>query len=238
MANTNVRRDSDVDVCIRLNSTFFYDLPPGLTKEYFGYRPATLLFPDYKDMVQRALFEHFGEDDVKRGTKAFTIRDNSYRVHADAVPTLAYRDHNHNPAHLGVAFDPDGGGQRIRNFPVQALANGISKNNRTNRYYKRAVRIMKRARNHLREKGVEAAKFNPSFQIESLVYNVGDHAFMKSTWRHTMQVVIEEAFKLTLDPYNPVEVNEIKPLFGPHCGWTRDNARAFLRAVHQEIGFP
>lgn len=33
---TNVRQDSDVDVCIRYNGTIFTEYPPGKTREDFG----------------------------------------------------------------------------------------------------------------------------------------------------------------------------------------------------------
>ena len=34
--NTNVRTESDVDVCVMLNDTFHFDLPDGKTREDYG----------------------------------------------------------------------------------------------------------------------------------------------------------------------------------------------------------
>src|SRR5258708_1139574 len=35
-ANTNIRQDSDVDICVCLQDPFFSDYPPGKTREDFG----------------------------------------------------------------------------------------------------------------------------------------------------------------------------------------------------------
>ncbi len=235
-ANTNVRRDSDVDVCICLAETVGLGLPPGRTKEEFGYRDATISSREFRAMVERALVSYFGDDDVTPGSKAFTICDNTYRVHADAVPAILYRNHESSPAIEGVAIDIDGG-ERIINYPRQALANGIAKNNATNRYYKRAVRIMKRTRNYLREQGDQSAKVAPSFQIESLVFNVDNSVFMLPSWTDTIRQLIINAHSIAVGPSSPTEVNGIKSLFGSHSQWTREHAQAFLVAVWNKLGF-
>jgi hypothetical protein len=235
-ANTNVRRDSDVDVCICLAETVGLGLPPGRTKEEFGYRAATISSREFRAMVARALVSYFGRDDVTPGSKAFTIRDNTYRVHADAVPTILYRNHKTSPAIEGVALDTDDG-ERIINYPKQSLANGIAKNNATNRYYKRAVRIMKRTRNYLREQGDQSVKFAPSFQIESLVYNVDNSVFMLPSWTDTVRKLIIDAHSIAVGPSSPTEVNGIKSLFGSHSQWTREHAQAFLVAAWHKLGF-
>ncbi|WP_052573076.1 nucleotidyltransferase [Haloferula sp. BvORR071] len=236
-ANTNVRRDSDVDVCICFEETVGLGLPPGRTMEEYGYRGAAPISSrEFRARVGRALVSYFGQDDVTPGSKAYTIRDNTYRVHADAVPTILYRNYNFSPTIEGVALDPDGG-KRIVNYPKQALANGIAKNNATNRYYKRAVRIMKRTRNYLRERGDESVKFAPSFQIESLVYNVDNSVFMLPSWTETIRQLIIAAHSIAVGPSSPVEVNHIKPLFGDHSQWTREHAQAFLVAAWNKLGF-
>lgn len=241
-ANTNVRRDSDVDVCIRLGSALFVGLPTGKTFSDYNYSNSPISYSWFKDAVGRALDSRFGAAAVIRGNKAFDIQDNTYRVHADAVPTLLYRSHkdaNGNPAATidGVAFDSDSN-ERVINFPEQALANGRTKNTETARCYKRAVRILKRARNRLRENGVATAEHCPSFQIESLLYNVPDAAFLHPTWYETMKAVIQSAFQVANDPTtSPTEVNGIKPLFGTHSSWTRRNACDFLQAVWNDVAF-
>ena len=48
--NTNVRKDSDVDVGIVCTHTFFYEtLPDGTSRETLGITPATYSYALYKD---------------------------------------------------------------------------------------------------------------------------------------------------------------------------------------------
>ena len=44
---TNVKQDSDVDICVRLNSTFFGEYPEGKTREYFGNTAGSISFADH-----------------------------------------------------------------------------------------------------------------------------------------------------------------------------------------------
>ena len=53
--NTNVRTDSDVDVCVMLKSTFYMDLPSGKTREDYNIGPGTMEFQQYRDLVKQAL---------------------------------------------------------------------------------------------------------------------------------------------------------------------------------------
>jgi hypothetical protein len=102
-ANTNVRLDSDVDVCVLCRNTFFFDLPKGKRREDYGITPATLSFADYKNMLQAALVGRFGQGGVTRGNKAFDVHSNTYRVDADATPKEKEKGSNHSPDPLGTA---------------------------------------------------------------------------------------------------------------------------------------
>ena len=53
--NTNVRTDSDVDVCVMLKSTFYMELPSGKTREDYNIGPGTMEFQQYRDLVKQAL---------------------------------------------------------------------------------------------------------------------------------------------------------------------------------------
>ena len=50
-ARTNVRQNSDVDVCVRYNATFFDYYPDGMSRETVGNVPGTMAFADFKRMV-------------------------------------------------------------------------------------------------------------------------------------------------------------------------------------------
>lgn len=76
---TNVRQDSDVDICVRLRSTFHYELPDTATMQEAGFSASSYSYADYKNDVQQALFDYFGSSAVTRGNKAFDVHANTYR---------------------------------------------------------------------------------------------------------------------------------------------------------------
>ena len=162
-ARTNVRLNSDVDICIRNNNTFFPDYPKGTTKETFGNIDGTMKFADFKNIVQKALELYFGVVSVTRGNKAFDIRKNSYRVDADVVATFEHRRYTgkKNPDgtdfyYSGTAFDTDKG-VRIINWPLQNYDNGIQRNKETKRSYKRVIRVFKRLRDKMQDESVSGS---------------------------------------------------------------------------------
>jgi hypothetical protein len=68
----------------------------------------------------------------------------------------------------GVRIWPDNGG-KLANYPQQHLDQGVDKNDRCSRRYKRVVRIVKRLENEMVEHSVIGIV--PSFFMESLVWN-------------------------------------------------------------------
>ena len=241
---TNVRQNSDVDVCVRLNSTFFAEYPPGTTQETFGNMSGAVTFRDYKLWVGQALEHYFGKDVVKRGDKAFNIKENTYRVDSDVVPTLEHRryvvrvDGSHY--HLsGIEFYADSG-RRIINWPEQNYENGLSKHEATGRRYRKVVRILKRLRDTPQTDGIAAAKDIASCLIEALVWNVPNHGFNHESYSADVRFVIANAFNNTrtdADNSDWGEVNELKYLFRPGQPWTRAQANMFLDAAWNRIGF-
>ena len=184
-ARTNVRQNSDVDICVRYNATFFTYYPDGMSRETVGNLPGTMAFSDFKSMVQKALEDYFGKTGVTRGNKAFDVHANTYRIDADVVPTFEYRQYtgkrNADGSHhyrSGVAFDPDSG-ERIINWPEQTYNNGVERNTATGRKYKRVIRILKRLRDKMQDEDVAIAKKTPSFLIECLAWNADIDAFNK-----------------------------------------------------------
>ncbi len=219
MANTNVRRDSDADVCVRCSNTYFdNELPPEVSNSVRspGF-PATLLFPDYKSRIERALVDKFGRKAVTPGDKAFRISENSYRIQADVVPTFEYHywffDGSKWAMKLGTCFFTDSG-RFIINFPNETLSNGRLKNVRTGHRYKRVVRVIKGLRNEMESRGFESAKKISSFQIACLAYNVGDQYFAEDLYQSVFDVALmirHGAHKQTCMTWT--EIDEIKLLF-------------------------
>ncbi|MHC1599775.1 MAG: nucleotidyltransferase domain-containing protein [Candidatus Methanospirareceae archaeon] len=241
-ARTNIRLDSDVDVCVRLNSVVFCDYPPGKINKDYGLKDSDLAFSDFKDLVQEALTDRFGAGSVKRGNKAFDVHANTYRVDADVVPTFEHRRYNSDGSNnyiLGVAFKTDDG-VLIKNWHEQTYQNGVEKNKTTARRYKRVIRILKNLRNKMQEDKVSAANNIPSFLIECLVWNVPNEDFNNDLYTTDVRGVLAHIFNKTLDDDQCKEwgeVNELKYLFRPSQHWTREQAHSFLSAAWDYVGF-
>ena len=89
--NTNVRADSDVDIRVQCSNTFHYDFCNGITPEEAGtHSPAILRYPEYRAKIKTVLQDRF-QYDLIDGNKAFNIKENTYRITVDIIPTFDYR---------------------------------------------------------------------------------------------------------------------------------------------------
>ena len=181
---TNVRQDSDVDVCVLCEDSFYYHLLPGVPGLSVQITPTTYKFGSYKNDVERALVNRFGRANVRRGNKAFDVNENTRRVDADAAPCFAYRLYfNGWLYHDGTALIADDTGRLVTNFPRQQYDNGVAKNDATDRRFKRAVRIVKKLSHEMEDAGVASARPIASFLIESLIWNARDHRALSTGLR-------------------------------------------------------
>ncbi len=245
-ARTNVRQNSDVDVCVRYNSTFFECYPEGKARGDFGNIPGTMGFQDYKQLLHSAFEDYFGADGVTRGNKAFDVYANTYRIDADVVPTFEYRWYTGrlNPNgthhfHSGVAFDSDQG-TRIINWPQQTYENGVLRNTNTGRKYKRTIRILKRLRDMMQTDNVAEAKPISSFLVECMAWNANTDAFLKDSYTDTLRHLIADLWNRTRkdeDCGEWGEVNELKYLFRPSQPWNSQQTNSFLHAAWNYIGY-
>lgn len=239
--NTNVRKDSDVDIGILCTNTFYYKpLPAGLTEEILGIRPATYHYNRYKNEVETALVDHFGRAAVKRGNKAFDIHETSYHVEADVAPFFEHRRYDEDGTHIeGVELLTDNDHRRIINWPDQHYDNGVHKNNNTGRRFKSTVRILKALSNEMIDQGINAANV-PGFLIECLVWNAPDKDFQHSTYMMNVYEVLAHLFNNTTkyeDCKEWGEVSDLKYLFRSGKKWTLQQAHAFTDAAWDYIGF-
>ena len=245
----NVRKDSDVDVGVLCDETFFYHLPYGTTRATFGIPPATYHYAQFKKELVEALADHFGPGAIRRGNKAIDVRENTYHVEADVAPFFEYRHYWQDRTYLcGVALLPDNG-ELIYNYPERILdswphiplhyENGVSKNQTTHRAYKGVVRILKSLRNEMDDVGIAAAKPIPGFLIECMVWNVPTECFIGNTWDGKVQAVLLHLWSSTKD-YGPCkdwkEVNNIKLLFNSDQPWTQRKAHDFIFAAWSYVG--
>ena len=141
--NTNVRQDSDVDIGILCTDTFFFDTPPGITREALKIEAATYSYEQYKNEVGEALTSYLGKGRVTRGNKAFDVHETSHHLDADVAPFFDHLRYDANGGYLkGVELCADNG-LRVINWPEQHYQNGVQKNKDTGTRYKSIVRVLK-----------------------------------------------------------------------------------------------
>lgn len=179
--NTCVKGESDVDIAV-VHETICDRAYGKNSTIYFDKRKEALQF---KDSVVRALKAKFPAY-VERKNKSIKVMGNTYRKQADAVPCLSLRYHylsdyeDYTSYKDGIVIYADDG-EVIQNFPKQHIANGRAKNVKTNHYYKKMVRIIKKMRSLMKGYGYASADGVSSFGLESLLWNLPDEVFMKCT---------------------------------------------------------
>ncbi len=93
--DTNIYAESDVDVVIRLDSTYHYDVSALNAQELAVFNatfiPAEYPYTEYKADVVAALQKSFGAADVKVDKKAVKIKANGGRRSADVVVATEFR---------------------------------------------------------------------------------------------------------------------------------------------------
>lgn len=253
---THIPTESDVDVAVIYKDVFESDwsqadprpstdqsVVEALRREAH-VSSSSYHYPEYKNDVEAALVAHFGRAAVKRGDKAFDIRENTYRVDSDCVAMFERRRWRRNAGGAlvfttGTWFKSDSGTEII-NYPKQQFEKGEAKHVRTSRQYKKLVRIIKNLRNEMSDAGIAAAEPISSFLIECLVYNAPDVFFARSDFYERLRSVLAWISTQTMTDdlcKDWTEVNEIKYLFRSSQPWTREQAHAFALAAWQHVGF-
>ena len=256
--NTNVRRDSDMDLCVwhpgvrldveqgvsrdLVNSQLGYTYPPG---------PSCLAIAvDLRREIGRALTDSFGAANVHGGNKAYRLSAvPGSRADADVVPALCLHYVRRRGLGLLASVEPferfEGvvvyaeDGTQIFNFPRQHHENGKAKRARTRHRFKKVVRAAKRLRDELVAGGQLRAGQVPSFLIECLVYAVEDGYFLFEEDRYGRMWRI--LYRIGEQLANPSwtssvpEINGVKFLFHEAQPWTIDDAVAFVLAALRRL---
>lgn len=242
---TNVCQDSDVDICVMYQGAFFsdYSMSEGLDRDSLGFSAGTYAYGEFKNDVEAALIDYFGDDSVLRGNKAFDVHANTYRIDADVVPAFEHRryhgtleDHWY---YSGTQIRPDKG-KAIVNWPQQNYDKGVEKNNETARRFKAVTRILKRLRNEMADEDYAAAGPIPSYLIECLAWNVPNEGYGQDTLRADVRWALAHLWNNTRtdEMCNEWgEVNELKYLFRVSQPWARLQVNDFLQAAWDYIGF-
>lgn len=244
--NTNVRRDSDVDVVVELQDCMYYDYlggvsAPTLAKPtpYSGsWTPAK-----WRAEVRAALVNQFGSDGVDASGKiAINIGAVAgSRPSADVVPSFAYRrydDSDRTVVNVGSCVFPSDGGTKIVNWPQQQLENGRAKNKATGGRYKDYVRTLKNAENTLAANG--KIKDLPSYFMECLGYNVPNNVLQDGDLEAGSRATLVNLWARLKDSSaaeKMVEPNNLKWLFKGQKKWSTDDAKSLVLATWNYLGY-
>ena len=185
---TNVYRDSDVDIVIRLNQTYYSDTnslkPDAKTNRDKAFILATYQYADFKADVIGWLQKQFGAD-VKPGKKAIFIKGSGNRRDADVLVCAQHRRYRADSTGTDAEYDEGivfwaGEGIEIVNFPRQHSENCTTKHQNTNQRFKRMVRVYKNMRNRMIDDQYIADGVAPSYFIEGMLWNVPADKFVQS----------------------------------------------------------
>jgi hypothetical protein len=179
--STNVYRDSDVDIVMCLEQTYYSDTSAltDVAKSSYDttFSAATYGYNEFKADVLAWLTKKFGSD-VRAGKKAIFIKGNANRRDADVLVCAKHRRYRKGSTGTDSLYDEGicfwSGGAQIVNFPKQHSANCMTKNQNTNEWFKPMVRVYKNMRNRMLDDGVLADGVAPSYFIEGMLWNAPD----------------------------------------------------------------
>jgi hypothetical protein len=236
--STNVYRDSDVDIVIRLNQTYYSDtseLTPVAKGNYdMAFTKASYQYADFKRDVLAWLVKNYGSD-VVPGKKAIAIKGNGSRRDADVL--VCSRHRYYRPSSSGVDSDYHEGiifwtsdGTEIVNFPEQHRENCTTKHQNTSTRFKPLVRVYKNMRNSMVDERHLGDGVAPSYFLEGMLWNAPNSLFgpsLQQSWADTYNWIKDT---------NQTELmcaNSIHYLVrdGHRVCWPSANFRAYLVAA-------
>ena len=242
--HTNIYGDSDVDIVVRLLSTWRSDLS-GLPKEQKqaydeAYVDADYTGRDFYEDVRTSLYRRFSRGSIEPGSKAIKLKsdDAPIPVDADVVPCVEHRNYNYfrseddEDYEDGMNFRTRDGGRRIINYSKIHRSVGEDKNrsNRTNGNYKSTIRMFKNARQKMCEERIISDGTAPSYYIECLLSNVPDRHFEGNTTSR-FQNIVDHLEDATLSTFT--EQCGLRDLFDDSNPdrWNRQDAQRYITGL-------
>lgn len=235
--DTNIYAESDVDVVIRLDSLYHYDIsaltPAEQTRFNAELIPGTYPYADYKADVTAALVKSFGAADVKPSSKALKVKANGSRRSADVIVATDFRRYYSGP--LGMQYERgicffNTKGERIANYPKHHSANCTAKHQVTNGRFKPMVRILKNMRSRLVADGLIQPGSAPSYFLEGLLYNVPNEMFV-TKYSDTFVAAINWIFKAERGNFVCANKQHYLVRDSAHTCWPCTNCDGFLEAA-------
>lgn len=237
--NTHTYGSSDVDIVVKLESTWVSDTSELNSKEQERYdtdtSDAIYTYREFRQDVFTTLktrFNSASSKPVKWDGKAIEINDGPLPVDVDVVPCRDYRVYHSYPANgepdidHGMAFRSRYGNERIINFPKLHYQNGTEKH--TN--YKETVRIFKNARDYYNEYWNSVYTIDaPSYFIECLIYNVPGRILKRSDRSDRFVEILDHLQSDRTDLTTFDQVSEMESLFGDsNTQWEISEAETML----------
>lgn len=227
--STNIRGDSDVDVVVQLNSTFYNNLTED-QKRSLNLSDACYNLGDFRSDVLSALQNYYGTRDVSFGNKAIKVE--TVYLPADVVVCAQYRNYHSlatNNYTEGMTFYSYDDSRWTINYPKLHYDNGVSKQTQTQNWFKPTVRLFKNIRGTLIDHGHLTVEDAPSYFIECFIYNAPNTAF-GSSYQATLIAVFNYLNAADLNQF--LSQNGQLPLFGESNGqWSQYSAGVFMAAI-------
>lgn len=124
--NTNVKQNSDVDICVMYKNVFRYHMPDGYSLDG-RYSDSTLSYMELRNSIKQALIKKFGSNRVIDKNKAIRILSNTNTTDADVVVAFQYRYYiNQDNYKEGIAYTALDG-TNVINYPKIHIENGNKK---------------------------------------------------------------------------------------------------------------
>jgi len=212
--NTNVKQNSDVDICVMYKSVFHYDMPSGMTLQG-NYYDSTLNYFDLRNTIKKALVNKFGSDRVVDKNKSIRILSNTYTTDADVVVAFQYRHYTSQLCYAEGIYYTALDNTTVINYPKIHIENGNKKNTNTSYMYKKMVRIFKKITHEMQEDNIDLSKEIKGFVLECMCYNYpSDKLFhyIDNKYTENLKNMINYFLNNSMDYWK--EINEIKYLFG------------------------
>jgi len=236
--DTNIYAESDVDIVMRLDSVFYYDISSLSAEDQARFNknssPGSTSYAAFKSQVVAQLEKRFGKSNVDATKKAVKVKGDGNRRDSDVLVCAGFRYYKH---YTGSSSDYTEGicfwnstGVQVANYPRQHSQNCTTKHQGTASYFKPMVRILKNMRSRLVRDGYLTAGIAPSYYVEGLLYNVPADKFGKN-YETTFVSAIN--WILQADRTKFVCANEHYYLLRDNTEtcWPVANGEAFLNAI-------
>jgi hypothetical protein len=183
--DTNIYAESDVDIVMRLDSVFYYDISALSAEDQARFHqnlsPGTSSYFTFKSQVIGQLETRFGKSHIDATKKAVKVTGEGNRRDADVLVCAGFRKYRR---YTGSSTDYDEGicfwnsaGTQIANYPRQHSQNCTTKHQGTSSRFKPMVRILKNMRSRLVSDGAIERGTAPSYYVEGLIYNIPANKF-------------------------------------------------------------